>query len=79
VPKAAECDGGVSDVGTVREHDLENANVSNDRRGDGGDEEEDGCEEDEGHTDPVPMSNVSCASATDGLGDSQRTSEVRDP
>jgi hypothetical protein len=64
MPKGTECDGRITKVGEIREHDLENGDVSNDRRRDGGDKEEDGCNEDEGHADPIQVSDVSCAFAT---------------
>ncbi len=43
--KGPECDGGVAKIGLVGEHHLQDANISNDGRGDGGDEEEYGSYE----------------------------------
>jgi hypothetical protein len=51
--EAAKCDRRVANIALVSEHDLENGDISNDRRRDSGDQEEDGCDEQEGHADPV--------------------------
>ena len=60
VAKGPEDDRRVTDIRLVGEHDLENGDVLNDRRGDGGDEEENGRYEDQRHTDPISASDVSC-------------------
>ena len=44
---------GMSDVGRVGEGNLEDANVSNNGRRDGGDEKESGRDDEEGNADPV--------------------------
>lgn len=51
--EGAEGDGGVADVGVVCEHDFQDANVSDDGSGDGGDEEKDGGDEEEGDAEPA--------------------------
>jgi hypothetical protein len=53
VPKGAENDGRVADVGKVSEHHLQNWQVLNDWSSDGGNKEEDGSNEEEEGADMV--------------------------
>lgn len=53
VPKGAEIDGGVADIGEVSEHHLQNWQVRNDWSSDGSNEEEDGSDEEEEGADMV--------------------------
>ena len=51
--EGSKSDGGVSDVGRVGQVHFQDADVADDGRGDGGDEEEDGGDEEEGYADEV--------------------------
>lgn len=55
----AECHARMAYVRLVREHDFEDGDVADDGGGDCRDQEEDGCDEEEGHADPGALL-VSC-------------------
>ena len=52
VAEGPKCDGGVSNVGLVGKHDLQDSNVTDDWGRDAGDEQQNGGDEEEDHTDP---------------------------
>jgi hypothetical protein len=53
VAKGTESDGGVANVGLVRERHLKDGNVTNNGRRYGGDQEQDRCDEEESGSDPA--------------------------